>query len=309
VAVAQAVEAVAPEFAFRVNAVATLHHGRFAPADRRLLDSAVEEEFGKKRSAQGRVLVGTQTLEQSLDIDADLLITDLCPIDVLLQRIGRLHRHDRRDRGGFGEARAIVLVPDERDFSRYLSRMADRHGLGPLSNGAGVYSDLLVIEATLRLIEANRVVDIPSDNRRLVEGALHPEVLSELAAELGVEWMNHAAQQSGIAIYQRGLARDLALDVRQPFSELLFPPVDEKVATRLGTQDRAVNFDPPVLGPFGLLVWRLTIPAWMSSGIGQEVEPALIDQNSEGFAFRLGDKYFRYGRFGLAGASQSTFEH
>ncbi|MGH7041897.1 MAG: hypothetical protein ACREFY_07180 [Acetobacteraceae bacterium] len=58
------------------------------------------------------VTVATQTAEQSLDIDADVMITDLCAADVLLQRIGRLHRHARRRRPhGFDAARAIVLAP------------------------------------------------------------------------------------------------------------------------------------------------------------------------------------------------------
>ena len=45
----------------------------------------------------GCILVSTQVAEQSVDIDADLLITDLAPTDMLLQRLGRLWRHDRPD--------------------------------------------------------------------------------------------------------------------------------------------------------------------------------------------------------------------
>jgi len=299
VVVARAVERLAPALAFRVAGVATLHHGRFAPGDRRLLDAAVGEAFGKNRNATGRILCGTQTLEQSLDIDADLLITDLAPVDVLLQRIGRLHRHARTDRGAFREAQAVVLVPGERDLSRYFGRIANRHGLGPLKTGGGVYPDLLVLEATWRLFEARGDVVIPRDNRALVEGALHPDVLAALADALGTDWLNHGARQSGIASAERGLARQHGLDLRLPFSKLLFP-VDKMVATRLGGRDRVVDFALPPTGPFGQPVARLTVPQWMAEGIGGDVEASDVKPTKDGFTFVLEQNLFDYGRFGLA---------
>ena len=100
---------------FACQGLPTLHHGRFAADDRRLLDRAVEERLRKDRASGGLIVVGTQTLEQSLDIDADLLITDLCPVDVLLQRIGRLHRHQRHDRpAGYDTPNCVVLTPGGR---------------------------------------------------------------------------------------------------------------------------------------------------------------------------------------------------
>ena len=299
VAVAQAVEALAPDLAFRVNEVATLHHGRFAPSDRRLLDAAVEAAFGKERTAAGRVLVGTQTLEQSLDLDADLLITDLAPIDVLLQRVGRLHRHERDDRGAFAEARAIVLRPAERDLSALLGREAERHGLGPMKDGRGVYPNLLQLEATLRAIEATPDVTIPADNRRLVEHALHPHVLDGIAAELGTAWRNHAAECSGITFADRQTGQTLALDLSTPFRDLHFPDIDEIVATRLGAKDLLVDFDPPLAGPFGDPVERLRIPRWMARGVTAEDEPALLTRDADGAHFRLATKTYAYGRWGL----------
>src|SRR5207244_981263 len=74
-----------------------LLHSRFPFFRREKLETDWMERLGRnsaKRPA-GCVLVSTQVAEQSVDIDADLLITDLAPTDMLLQRLGRLWRHDR----------------------------------------------------------------------------------------------------------------------------------------------------------------------------------------------------------------------
>lgn len=302
VAVAQAVEVLSPDLAFRVEGVATLHHGRFAPDDRRLLDEAVEAAFGKARSAVGRILVGTQTLEQSLDIDADLLITDLAPMDVLLQRIGRLHRHAGRDRGAFAQPRVVVLRPADRDLSALLGAVRDRHGLGPMAHHGGPYPDLLALEATLRSLEANPTVTIPADNRRLVEVALHPQALEAIAASLGTDWRNHAAAMAGKAHADRSTAKSLALDLSRPFSELIFP-IDanaDAITTRLGGRDLLVDLVPALAGPFGQPVTRIKIPAWMAGTIGPEEQPTPAVRDGEGWTFRLGARGFRYDRWGLA---------
>ena len=178
---------------FDVEGKTTLHHGRFAACDRVMLDKRVEELLGKCRQSGGRVVVGTQTLEQSLDIDADLLITDLCPVDVLLQRIGRLHRNKDNDRpDGFDSPVCIVLTPPNNDLEPLLTDGRNANGLGPKGH---VYGSLSILEATRRLIGEHPEWRIPKMNRPLVECGTHPDALKAITEEMGEDWQAHAKEK------------------------------------------------------------------------------------------------------------------
>lgn len=75
-----------------------LFHSRFIARDRQLIEASVLEKFGKntdRHARYGQVLIATQVFQESLDADADWMISDLCPIDDLIQRAGRLGRHNR----------------------------------------------------------------------------------------------------------------------------------------------------------------------------------------------------------------------
>ncbi|HIW62333.1 MAG TPA: CRISPR-associated helicase Cas3' [Candidatus Stackebrandtia excrementipullorum] len=74
-----------------------LMHSRFIAPDRSRNDEWLRDKFGADRddATAPFIVVATQVAEQSLDIDFDLLVTDLAPVDLLLQRMGRLHRHQR----------------------------------------------------------------------------------------------------------------------------------------------------------------------------------------------------------------------
>ena len=76
-----------------------LFHGRFLFKDRERIEGECLDKFGKdaKNRPHRYVLVATQVIEQSLDVDFDLMISDIAPIDLLLQRSGRLHRHTERN--------------------------------------------------------------------------------------------------------------------------------------------------------------------------------------------------------------------
>jgi CRISPR-associated endonuclease/helicase Cas3 len=90
-----------PEVAGDGAPVVDLLHSRFPFEEREAREQRTLRRFGKPGEAQRperAVLVATQVIEQSLDIDFDILVSDLPPIDLLFQRAGRLHRHERGSR-------------------------------------------------------------------------------------------------------------------------------------------------------------------------------------------------------------------
>ena len=284
-----------------------LHHGRFAPEDRKLLDEAVEAALSPqaaRRAPGGVIAIGTQTLEQSLDIDADALITDLCPIDVLLQRIGRLHRHDLARPRGFETPRCIVLAP--KGGLAPLLKPAFHNGLGGWDRGGvveGIYTDLSILELTRRLVEAEPQWAIPASNRRLVESAIHPERIEALHAELGREWADYSSRIVGKNMADTGAARNVALPVDEPFAEVQFPSDEERIRTRLGGEGARIVFAEPVTGPFGQAIGSVTLPAHWSLGIDAR-EAVQAEGDNDEIRFCVGEARFRYRREGLLRGAQ-----
>lgn len=141
----------------------TLFHARFRACDRSAVEQAVLMDFGKDAAPGGRVLIATQVVEQSLDLDFDELHTDLAPIDLLFQRAGRLHRHDRARPPNFeGRRRLVVHVPPDDDVAGL------RFGPSRYVYDAGT---LWLADRALR---TRTELHLPDHIRELVEETYHP---------------------------------------------------------------------------------------------------------------------------------------
>ena len=135
-----------------------LFHARFPADERSAREGAVLKIFGKDGVRPRKaLLIATQVAEQSLDIDFDFLITDLAPVDLVLQRAGRLHRHQRVRPAAHSEARLFVagLLPDQ---------------LPELKKTSWEYVyDSYILGRTWALLSREDVLQFPADIDRLVQ--------------------------------------------------------------------------------------------------------------------------------------------
>ncbi len=130
-----------------------LLHAGFISADRIQREEYLQNIIGKNaRRPTKKIIVGTQVIEQSLDIDFDVLITDLCPMDLLIQRIGRLHRHKIKRPEQHHKPTAYVIGTNE----NFVFEQGAEH----------IYGTYLLIRTQMYL---KTVIRIPEDVSELVQ--------------------------------------------------------------------------------------------------------------------------------------------
>lgn len=140
-----------------------LFHARFPVEQRLKIEERVVKTFGKMGERPSKaVVVATQVIEQSLDLDFDVMISELAPIDLLLQRVGRLHRHTLRD----AERPAAVKTPVLMWLKPELNAKQQ-----PDFRGSAIVYAPYILAKTLSLLQGLQEpkLDLPGDIERSIE--------------------------------------------------------------------------------------------------------------------------------------------
>jgi CRISPR-associated endonuclease/helicase Cas3 len=147
------------------NILVDLFHARFTAQDRDAIEKRVLASFGKTGDhKQPAILVATQVVEQSLDLDFDHMVSALAPIDLLIQRAGRLHRHRRRANGSLCDLNNSDERPDP--VLHILAPPLDPDGVPEIPDP--VYSHDVLMR-TLQKLESNVAIINPSDVADAIE--------------------------------------------------------------------------------------------------------------------------------------------
>lgn len=162
-----------------------LFHSKFHYDRRQQIENKCIGLFGSNKSLRPRkaILVATQVVEQSLDLDFDYLITEVAPVDLILQRAGRLHRHadTKRDK--------IFLLPK----LTIVKNKSNRYGATEK-----IYYKLL-LDRTIECLNCRNQIMIPEDIPRLVDYVYQKTSVTDKETEAFLEQMFSEQLQSGMA--------------------------------------------------------------------------------------------------------------
>lgn len=208
-----------------------IFHARYRFTDRQEKEKTVLDCYGKKAARNtGRILVATQVVEQSLDLDFDWMLTQICPVDLLFQRLGRLHRHEQKQPrpAGVDMPRCTVLTVD-----------GDDYGLHKL-----IYGNTRVLWRTdqlLRQAPGGRLT-FPEAYRRWIEAVYQRDDWADEPEKICLEYDAFSAEQNQRCVEAQRL-------VHMTLTQ--FADEDAKAAALTRDGEMSLNVLPVMTGGYG----------------------------------------------------------
>ena len=194
-----------------------LFHSRFMMGDRQEIEQKMLSLFGKNSTGKdraGRILIATQVVEQSLDLDFDVMITDLAPIDLIIQRAGRLHRHARDLNGNISYGTDERPTPTLYVFSPPTTKEPNSDWYRQTFEGASyVYENHANLWRTQQLLQKYEMIQMPDMARDYIEG-----VYGDNAIDAPESLSISENKSEGNASKQRSTADLYELDIREGYS-------------------------------------------------------------------------------------------
>jgi len=155
-----------------------IFHSRFPYCWRDQIENRVKDHYGKNSSSrpQRSIVIATQVIEQSLDLDFDIMVSDLAPVDLLIQRAGRLHRHQGKKQSPVRPAilttpQLILLFPDQ------------DQDLPTFHKDRAIYAPY-ILQRTWFVLRNLSLLNLPAQTDELIAKVYSEELIDEIGAEV-----------------------------------------------------------------------------------------------------------------------------
>ncbi len=218
-------------------------HSRFALYDRIKIEEKILHSFGPdagQKDRKGKILLATQVVEQSLDLDFDILVSDLAPIDLIIQRAGRMHRHLRDKQGN----RIKDKLKSDRDAPVFYihsppdTEKPDANWYSDYFQGASyVYRDAALLWRTKGILKNEGEITMPQRARFLIES-----VYGDNAVDVPDVFINSEDQSWAEQLSKKDMAEFNSLKLFNGYNRRSSQRWDEeeRVPTRLGDKQKTV---------------------------------------------------------------------
>lgn len=206
------------------NVEVDLFHSRYRFVDRQRHEENVKNLYGKNSKRHGRILVATQVVEQSLDLDFDWMITQLCPVDLLFQRLGRLHRHDNIRPKQFEQPICVIVVPEQGDLD--------------YGNSQYVYQNHRALWRTQTLLDKSNEIVFPKAYREWIEQVYQNNARGDEPPLIKEGYKKFEEEQEA----KRYVARQMIKSKVTPYSD-----DDEKVTALTRDSEMSLSVVPVII--------------------------------------------------------------